>query len=83
MVIHTILSEESWDTVPPSGWTDEHKTIAPNYGWKQSLTSYSGGSSPEAVLDFNLTLPNYVFYSDDFSTVGYIDCVLKFKSYIE
>jgi hypothetical protein len=83
---YELLEESSWPNppyqVPAVGWTDEHKTIAYYYGWRQNSSSYSGGSSPEAWIPYYYCRANYVFYSYDFSTVGYSDCVLEFKSYI-
>lgn len=65
------------------GWRDEqHKTIAYYYGWRQSDSTESGGSSLEAVIFYYYCRADYVFHSDDFSTDGYCDCVLEFKSYI-
>jgi hypothetical protein len=83
-----LLNESDWPgsgTYYPAeddGWTDEHKTLGYYYGWWQSYSAYSGGSSLEARILYYYCRADYVFYSDVFSTVGYSDCVLEFKSYI-
>ena len=82
VILDTLLTEESWDTVPPDGWTDEHKDYASDYGWNKSYTSYSGGSSPEARLLYYYALEDYKFYSYAFDTSDYSVCQLEFLSYI-
>jgi hypothetical protein len=87
-----LLPEETeWDywtydgfIVPGVGWTDQNKDEEfPYFGWWRLNDDNSGGSPYEVWLDFNLTIPNYVFYSPAFSTEGYSDCVLEFLSYIK
>jgi len=83
VIIDTILSEESWDTVPPDGWTDEHKNYASYYGWNKSYSNYSGGSSPETRLPYNYALADYQFYTYALNATDYQGLKLKFKSYID
>jgi hypothetical protein len=68
--------------VPPSGWTDEHKAVASNYGWSTSSSSYSGGTSPEALLPYYCALAEKKFYSPAIDTTGYTTAQLSFSSYI-
>ncbi|KYK20458.1 hypothetical protein AYK24_10145 [Thermoplasmatales archaeon SG8-52-4] len=82
IILGTILSEDSWDAVPPSGWTDQHKNYATNYGWNKSNTSYSGGNFPEVRLPYYHALPNYVFYSYAIDTTEFSIYQLDFLSYI-
>ena len=82
VVLDEILNEESWETVPPDGWTDEHKNYTSYYGWDKSNTSYSGGSSPEARLPYYYALSDYHFYSYALDMTNYPAGKLKFKSYI-
>ena len=82
VVLDTILTEESWDTVPPEGWTDEHKIYVSEYGWEKSYTSYSGGSPPEARLPYNYALSYYHFYTYALDTTSYPGLKLTFKSYV-
>ena len=82
-IIDTILSEESWDAVPPDGWTDEHKSYVYYYGWSLSYTSYSGGSSSEAILPYYYSLADYQFYTYALNATDYQGLKLKFKSYID
>lgn len=84
-----LLEESDWDidySFPyrlGDGWTSEERYIVDYFGWWPYNTNHAGGDLPEVMLDFNSTLTGCVFYSDDFSTEGYIDCVLEFKSYIK
>jgi len=83
LIVHdTIFSEDSWDTVPPEGWYDEHKDLDPDYGWVKSNTTYSGGSPHEARLRYSKAKPDFVFYSYAIDTSEYSSYSFKFKSYI-
>jgi len=82
VVLDTLLIEDSWDNVPPEGWYDEHKDFAPQYGWKKSYTSMSGGMSPEMYIPYYYALSDYVIYSYAINTLEYPILKLGFKSYI-
>jgi hypothetical protein len=83
VVLDTIFSEESWDTVPPDGWTDEHKNYSSEYGWEKSNTSYSGGDITEARLPYYYALADYQFYTYALNATDYPFLNLKFKSFID
>jgi hypothetical protein len=83
VVLDTLFNENSWDTVPPEGWYDEHKDISNDYGWQKSDTSHSGGNSPEAKLIYYKARADYVLYSYAIDTSEYSICQLKFKSFID
>ncbi|UCF49327.1 MAG: hypothetical protein JSU91_06145 [Thermoplasmatales archaeon] len=78
-----LLMEDSWNTVPPTGWYDEHKDFDPNYGWKKSYTFYSGGFYPEAYISYTYCLKDYVFYSYPIDISNYSNLRLQFKTYID
>jgi hypothetical protein len=82
IVLDTLLTENSWVTVPPDGWYDEHKDLDPDYGWDKSDTSNSGGFSPEARLRYFNARPDHVLYSYPIDTSDYSVLRFEFKSYI-
>jgi hypothetical protein len=82
VVTGTLLTEDMSGGVPPAGWTDEHKDYVYYYGWSTSYTSYSGGSSPEAILPYYYALADYVMYSYNLDTTSYPGLKIKFKSYV-
>ena len=82
ILLDTLLAEDSWDTVPPEGWYDEHKDSDPGYGWIKSFSSSSGGSSPEARLHYSKAKSNHVLYSYAINATNYSSCLFEFKSYI-
>lgn len=73
---------EPFNSVPPAGWTDEHKSYVYYYGWYTSYSQNSGGSSPEAMLPYYYALAGYKFYTPTFDTTGYDGARLNVKSYI-
>jgi len=81
-VLETLSTEDTWNTVPPAGWHDEHKDFNPGYGWNKSFTKNSGGSSPEAYLSYYNALAEYVMYSYAIDTSAYAGLKLEFLSYI-
>jgi len=80
--LETFLNEKAWETVPPEGWYDEHKDFDPEYGWKKSYTSKSGGFSPEASLPYYNAKSDHVMYSYAIDTSSYDTLILRFKTYI-
>ena len=82
VVNETLLFEDSWENVPPIGWYDEHNEYDPDYGWRKSNTSYSGGSSPEAYIPYDSCRQGFVFYSYAIDTSDYSRLRLRFKTYI-
>ncbi|KYK22805.1 hypothetical protein AYK24_08300 [Thermoplasmatales archaeon SG8-52-4] len=87
-ICETVFSEYDWpgSTHHPgqtSGWTDEHDSIAYNYGWQISYgSSYAGGSPFEAYLPYYHARQYYHFYSHSINTTEYQKYKLYFKSYI-
>jgi len=69
--------------VPPTGWTDQHKSIAYYYGWSASYSSMSGGSPYEALLPYYYCVANYIMYTSPINLGAYSGAVLQFKSYID
>ncbi|KYK25231.1 hypothetical protein AYK24_10445 [Thermoplasmatales archaeon SG8-52-4] len=82
-VSDTLINESSWSTVPPSEWTDQHKTINESYGWMKSNTSFSGGSVPEAYTSYYYCKENNVLFSYAIDTTDYDMLKLSFKSFID
>ena len=83
IILGNILIENfSSGQCPPSGWTDEHKTIEDYYGWRISNTTNSGGTIPEAYVPYTYCRADYHFYSYPLDTSDYPICRLEFKSYI-
>jgi hypothetical protein len=82
VVTGTLLTESMSSSVPPPEWTDEHKDYVSYYGWSESYTSYSRGSSPEARLPYYYALADYVMYTDAIDTTSYPGLKIHFKSYV-
>jgi hypothetical protein len=82
-VIDSLLVEDTWNTVPPDGWYDEHKDIGSEFGWKKSYTSKAGGASPEAYLSYQYARKENVMYSYAINATDIPAVRLKFKSYID
>ncbi|KYK22804.1 hypothetical protein AYK24_08295 [Thermoplasmatales archaeon SG8-52-4] len=83
LVNDTLLYENNWTSVPPEGWHDQHKDYDPEYGWRESYTSYSGGSSPEAYIPYYYCKQGFIFYSYAIDASEYSDLRLRFKTYID
>jgi len=83
IVLDNLLDETSWNSVPPTGWYDEHKDFSNDSGWNISYTDNSGGASPEARLRYNQAESDNILYSYDINTLNYSHCRLEFKSYID
>jgi hypothetical protein len=82
VVLGTLLTEGFSGGVPPAGWVDEHKNYVYYYGWSQSYSANSGGTSPEAYLPYYYALADYVMYSYALDTTVYPGLKISFKSYI-
>ncbi len=83
IILDSLLIEDAWNTVPPEGWQDEHKSIGSEYGWNKSYTAYCGGESPEIYLPYNYAKEDYVMYSYAINTTNYPMLRLQFKTYID
>ncbi len=67
--------DEDFSSWLPSGWTTDN--------WTQSFTNYAGGTSPEAVLDWNNIYGDYAYLdSKPIDTTGAPCLTLEFKSFI-
>ncbi len=67
--------DEGFSSWLPSGWTTDN--------WTQSFTNYAGGTSPEAVLDWNNIYGDYAYLdSKPVDTTGAPCLTLEFKSFI-